>query len=207
MARKTLIAHITGFGRPVFTARELSAVSGKSPSTISQGLAFLGRQGLVTKVAHGVWAAGAAAPGPYAVIAHIRPRQRLYVSFTSALHLHGIIEQIPQVITLASVAHGGAIKTAVGVFAVHHLAPSFFKGFGWREGAGGFLLAEPEKALVDCLYVSAFRKRQFSHFPELRFPGKFSFKKAYGWVEQIKSRKAGVHARRRLDEIMGSAEK
>ena len=201
MAKITLISHITGLGRPVFSARDLSAVSGRSPSAVSQGLAFLRRQGLVSKVSHGVWAAGAAAPGPYAVIAHILPKQRAYVSFTSALHLHGIIEQIPQVITLASVAHGGEIKTAAGVFSVHHLAPSFFSGFGWSNGTAGFLLAEPEKALVDCLYVSAFRKRQFSHFPELRFPKSFSFKKAYGWVDAIKSRKAAVHARRRLDLI------
>lgn len=201
MVKKTLIAYIMGLGRPVFSVREICAVSGKSSSTVSQGLAFLTRQGLVVKVAHGVWALGGVMPGPYAVIAHILPRQRAYVSFTSALHLHGIIEQIPQVVTLASVAHGGEIRTAAGVFAVHHLAPSFFNGFGWREGSGGFLLAEPEKALVDCLYVSAFRKRQFSHFPELRFPENFSFKKAYGWIEAIKSRKAAAHARRRLDSL------
>ncbi len=201
MVKKTLIAHIMGLGRPVFSARELSAVSGKSPSTVSQGLAFLRRQGLVVKVSHGVWAAGGTAPGPYSVIAHILPKQRAYVSFTSALHLHGVIEQIPRVVTLASVAHSREIKTAAGVFAVHHLSPSFFSGFAWREGAGGFLLAEPEKALVDCLYVSAFRKRQFSYFPELRFPKSFSFKKARGWIDSIKSRKAAVHALRRLEII------
>ncbi len=201
MVKKTLFTYLTKLARPVFTARELSAVSGKSPSTVSQGLAFLGRQGLVVKVAHGVWAAGGAMPSPYAVIGQILPRQRAYVSFTSALHLHGIIEQIPQSVTLASVAHSGEIKTAAGVFAVHHLAPSFFTGFAMRGGAGGFLLAEPEKALVDCLYVSAFRKRQFSHFPELRFPAGFSFKKAYAWLAQVKSVKAAVHARRRLDNL------
>ena len=205
MAKKTLIAHIAGLGRPVFSARELSAVSGRSPSTVSQGLAFLRGQGLVVKVAHGIWAAGGSMPGPYAVIGHILLRQRAYVSFTSALHLHGIIEQIPQSVTLASVAHSGKIKTGAGTFIVHRLSPSFFSGFGWREGAGGFLLAEHEKALVDCLYISAFRKRQFSHFPELRFPAGFSFKKAYGWVDAIKSRKTSAHARRRLALIMEAA--
>ncbi|MCX5786024.1 MAG: ArsR family transcriptional regulator [Elusimicrobia bacterium] len=205
MAKKTLISYVLGLGRPVFSARELSAVSGKSPSTVSQGLAFLRGQGLVVKVAHGVWAAGGSMPGPYAVITHILPKQRAYVSFTSALYLHGIIEQIPQYVTLASVAHSGEIKTGAGMFTVHRLSPSFFCGFGWREGAGGFLLAEPEKALVDCLYVSAFRKRQFSHFPELRFSAGFSFRKAYGWVAALKSRKAAAHARRRLDLIAEAA--
>ena len=204
MVKKALIAYILGLPRPVFSARELSAVSGRSPSTVSQGLAYLRRQGLVVRLAHGLWAAGGTIPGPYVVITHLLPKQRAYVSFTSALHLHGIIEQIPQVVTLASVAHSGEIKTAAGVFAVHHLAPSFFKGFAWSGGGECFLLAEPEKALVDCLYVSAFRKRQFSHFPELRFPKSFSFKKAYAWVDAIKSRKAAVHARKRLALIKGA---
>ena len=206
MVKKTLIACITGLGRPVFRARELSAMAGRTPSTVSQGLAYLRKQGLVVKVAHGVWAAGGVMPGPYAVIAHILPKQRAYVSFTSALHLHGVIEQIPQVVTLASVAHSGEIRTAAGVFAVHHLASSFFAGFAWREGAGGFLLAEPEKALVDCLYVSAFCKRQFSHFPELRLGKDFSFKKAYAWAAHAKNAKAAVHVRRRLDSIERSGQ-
>ena len=115
MAKKTLIAHILGLGRPVFSARELSAVSGRSPSTVSQGLAFLAGEGLVVKVAHGLWAAGTSAPSPYAVVAHLRPKQRFYVSFTSALHLHGIIGQIPRCLRWPRSAHGGLIGTASGV--------------------------------------------------------------------------------------------
>jgi len=203
MAERTLAACLMELKGPVFSSRELAAVSGRSPSVVSQGLDFLRRQGIVHKVARGVWASGRDLPGPYAVIGHILPRQRAYVSFTSALHLHGMIEQIPQTVTLASVAHSGEIKTAAGVFAVHHLVPSFFGGFVWHEGSGGFLLAEPEKALVDCLYVSAFRERRFSHFPELSFPKNFSFKKAYAWVDRIKSRRAAVHAGRRLEAIKG----
>ena len=198
--KKTLAAHIAALGRPVFTARELAAVSGRSASVVSQGLAFLARQGLTVKVAHGVWAAGGAMPSPYAVIGYLLPRQRAYVSFTSALHLHGIIEQIPQVVTLASVAHTKEITTNAGTFDVHHLAPSFFKGFSWRE-AGGFFIASPEKALVDCLYISAFRKRRFSHFPELNFPAAFSFKKAVAWAALINSGAALNHVLKRLAEI------
>lgn len=205
MTEKTLIAYIAGLGRPVFSARELSAVSGKSPSTVSQGLAYLQQQGLTVKVSHGLWAAGASAPSPYAVIPCLLPRQRAYVSFTSALHLHGIIEQIPQAVTLASVAHSAEIQTASGLFIVHHLAPSFFCGFGWREGGEGFLIAEPEKALADCLYISAFRKRQFSHFPELRFDRSFSFKKVSSWIDRITNLRAAAHARRRLVQIREQA--
>jgi predicted transcriptional regulator of viral defense system len=201
---KTLAAYIGVLGQPVFTARELSAVSGRSASVVSQGLAFLEKQGLAVKVAHGVWASGGSMPSPYAVIPFILPRQRGYVSFTSALHLHGIIEQIPQVIALASVAHTREIHTGAGNYMVHHLAASFFTGFGWHK-EGGFLIAEPEKALVDCLYVSAFRNRQYSYFPELDFSGAFSFTKAAAWAELIKNRAALKHVLKRLAAIKKTA--
>lgn len=108
---------------------------------------------------------------------------------------------------LASVAHTKEIRTNAGIFAVHHLAPSFFRGFAWREG-GGFFIADPEKALVDCLYVSTFRGRRFSHFPELNLSESFDFKKAVAWAAFIKSGAALKHVLKRLAEIkMGAGRK
>lgn len=202
MADRPLIAHIHALGTAVFSTRELCAVSGRSPSVVSQGLAYLVRQGLVYKVMHGVWAA-ARLPSQYELIPYVLPKHRAYVSFLSALHLHGIIEQIPQEVALASTAHSREIRTAAGAFAVHHIAASFYSGFGWAAN-GRYLLAEPEKALVDCLYISAFRKRQFSHFPELNFPREFSFNKAHAWVKAIKNTRTAEHVRQRLAAIIRS---
>jgi len=58
MPEKTLLAWIKSLNKPVFTAAGLAAVSGKSASTISQGLSFLRGQGLVSKIYHGVWSEG-----------------------------------------------------------------------------------------------------------------------------------------------------
>lgn len=198
--KKTLAAHVAAFDRPVFTTRELAAVSGRSTSAVSQGLAFLLRQGLVARAAHGVWARGQGFPSPYAVAQYLMPKQRVYVSFTSALHLHGVIEQIPQSVTLASTAHSREMRTPAGLFIVHHLSPGMFAGFGWHK-SGGFLIAEPEKALADCLYLSALRKRQFSHFPELFFSRAFSFKKVRAWLGRVNNRGARLHALARLASI------
>jgi len=133
MSSKTLIAYIKELNKVVFRTEELVAISGKSSSVVSQGLNFLKTQGLVFKIYHGVWSFGNKLLNPYLVIPYILPKQRVYVSFTSALHLYGIIEQIPQSVTLASVAHTREIKTTVGVFMVHHLSPSFFFGFDWKK--------------------------------------------------------------------------
>ena len=193
---KSLAGHVAALGRRVFTSAELAAVSSRSGSVVSQGLAVMQRQGLALRLGHGLWSAGAEPPGQYGVGPHLLPRQRVYVSFTSALHLHGVIEQIPQVITLASTAHSRLLVTRAGSFSLHHLAPEMFSGFEWSVSRG-FPLAAPEKALVDCLYVSAFRKRQFSHFPELDL-SRLDLKKARAWTSKIKNPMARAHVLSRL---------
>ncbi len=148
---------------------------------------------------------GNEAVSPYAVIPYLFPRHRAYISFITALHLHGIIEQIPQVTTLASTDHSRIIRTKAGVFHTHHIAPSFFAGFGWYKGNAGFLIAEPEKALVDSLYLSAHKKRRFGHFPELHFPGSFSFKRAKAWADKINGPAARVYVKSKLEAIRMTA--
>ena len=174
---------------------------------MTQALNNLVRESAIIKIYRGLWAQEGPGPlSPYDVIQHLFPGERTYVSFISALHLHGIIEQIPQVITLASTAHARIIRTKTGVFYVHHISPLFFAGFGWYKESGNFLIAEPEKALVDSLYISAYKKKRFGHFPELRFPESFSFRKVKIWVDRIPSQKARVYVKKRLKSILNEAE-
>ncbi len=194
---------IKRLGRPVFTTHELIGTSGKSTSTIVQSLNRLVEQGLLIKIYRGVWAeAGDKRVSAFEIIPCLFPRQRVYVSFISALHLHGMLEQIPQVITLASTAHTSTIRTKAGVFSVHQIDPSIFDGFDWYKGEGSFLIAEPEKALVDSLYLSSRRKKQFGHFPELHFGPEFSFKKAIKWVKRIPEEKIRLYVLKKLKTLM-----
>lgn len=203
MRRRSILSTIKKLGKRIFTTHELSLASGKSLSAVTQSLNNLARDGAIVKIYRGVWAQEeAGAVSPYAVISYLFPGHRAYVSFISALHLHGIIEQIPQVTTLASTAHARTIRTAIGVFYAHRITPSFFDGFGWYKGSGSFLIAEPEKAFVDSLYLSAYKKKRFGRFPELNFPDSFSFKKVKAWVNKIPSQKARAHVKKRLEEIL-----
>ena len=200
---RNIMVFIKKLRRPVFTSHELTAISGKSASTIVQSLNRLSRQGLLLKVYRGVWAEpGARALSPLEVIPYLFPRQRVYVSFISALHLHGIVEQIPQVITLASTSHSNTIRTRAGIFSIHQIAPAFFGGFDWYKGDGSFLIAEPEKAFIDSLYLSSRKKKQFEHFPELHFPPTFGFKKAAEWAGRIPEKTLRLHVLRKL-KILG----
>lgn len=183
--QRSLISYIKALKRPIFTTHELAVLSGKSRSTITQSLNYLQGQGAVFKIYRGIWGEAGGNFSNYTVIPFLFPKNRAYVSFISALHLHDMIEQIPQVITLASPAHSRTIRTRLATYEVHRIAPSFFKGFSWYGGKEDFLIAEPEKALVDSLYISVRKKKQFGYFPELQFPQSFSFKQARNWVKKI----------------------
>src|SRR3972149_9350020 len=202
MVRQYILTFAKKLNRPVFTTREAAMLSDSSLSNASQMLNILERKGLVFKVARGIWAeTGNERLSPYGIIPFLLPKNRAYVSFISALHLHGIIEQIPQEITLASTVHTKKIHTKLGTFSIHRIPPLFFDGFDWYKGEGSFLIAEPEKALIDSLYLSTRKKKQFGYFPELYFPKSFSFKKAASWVKKIHDSRIRSSVEKKLTEI------
>ncbi|MEW6086776.1 MAG: hypothetical protein AB1498_00475 [bacterium] len=199
----SVLTAIKQLNRPVFTTRELAAHYKGTLSNTTQTLNHLEKKGVVLKIKRGVWGLniGSERLSPYMVIPFLSVVQRLYVSFITALHLYDIIEQIPQAITLASTSHTKTIKTKLGTFFIHRISPSFFKGFDWYKNGGKFLIAEPEKALIDCLYVSSRRKNQFGYFPELHFPKSFNFKKAEKWANEIPDSRIRKYVLGRLKEL------
>ena len=201
MARQNILVYIKQLKRPVFATSEIIALSGKSPSTVTQSLNYLESQGLIIKVHRGIWAEADSRVSPYSIIPFLMPQSRAYVSFVSALHLHGMIEQIPQVITLASTSHTRTVHTKMGTFTMHRITPQFFKGFDWYRGAGNFLIAQPEKALVDSLYISAYKSKQFGFFPEMNFPKEFRFSKARGWAKEIPQAKIRCYVQKKLEVL------
>jgi len=203
MLRRSVLADIQRIRRPIFTTFELARLSDRSASATTQALKHLEKQGVVEKIYRGIWGlAGSGRVSAASVIPFLFPRTRAYVSFISALHLYDIIEQIPQVMTLASPAHTKTIRTRLGTYSVHRIAPSFFAGFRWHKDEGRFLIAEPEKALVDSLYLSARKKRQYGHFPELHFPRTFSFRRAREWAGRIPDVRIRKNVEKKLAAII-----
>lgn len=202
MAKYPIVYFIKQLGKPVFTTNELSFLSGKSLSVTTQALNNLEKNGVVEKIYRGVWSGLYNGHiSPYTVIPSLFQVQRVYISFISALHLYGIIEQIPQVITLASTGHTRTIRTKAGVYDVHRINPAFFEGFDWYKRTGSFLIAEPEKALVDSLYLSMYKKKRFGYFPELNFPESFSFRKVKKWIEKIPNKKIRGNIYKKIELI------
>lgn len=208
MPKTSIIKYIKQLNRSVFTTREISDLSRKSPSAVTQSLNLMCRQGIVKKLYRGIWAEVTNGKiGPFMLVPHLFRARRAYVSFLSALHLHGIVDQIPQSITLASTTHTKKIKTALGTFIVHKISPEYFWGFDWYKGTENFLLAEPEKALADCLYLSTRKKKQYGYFPVLNIAKPFSIQKTEMYIKRIPDKNARRLALSRWEELKKQAQR
>jgi predicted transcriptional regulator of viral defense system len=143
-------------------------------------------RGLVKKVTRGVWCTPEDSRfSIYSLVPFLAGGHRAYVSLISALHLHDLIEQIPEVIFAVTTGHSRMRTTTLGTFSYHRVHPHFFAGFEWYENRQEFLIATPEKALVDALYLSSRKGKRFRFFPEINLGAGFSFKHAREWAERI----------------------
>jgi len=81
-----------------------------------------------------------------------------YISLESALSFYGIITQFPYQITSITPKKTKIIKTLNKEFSYVHIKPELFFGYEKKEK---FLIALPEKALFDYLYLCSKGLRNF----------------------------------------------
>ena len=170
----------------VLTTREFAALGNISITFASQTLRRLAAKERLTRLYQGLWA-DMRNPGfnVYKAVPFLTRPHPAAVSLLSALHLHGMIEQIPQVVYVVSTAPTRKIRTPIGTYSIHQIAPALFQGYDYYRDEGDFLIASPEKALVDCLYFSIRKGKRFGFFPELTLPKGFSRRLANDWVKKI----------------------
>lgn len=188
---------------PAATTADAAAVLGLTVEATSHMLRRLAAAGLVTSVRKGVWAL-AERPDPLALIEYVTAPYPGYLSLQSALYQHGMIEQIPSMIYVVSLARGARIETGIGTYSVHHVQPAFFAGYQSLPDSG-VKLALPEKALVDFLYLSPTRGRLFAALPELELPRNFRRRAAHEWVKRIPSLRLQTIVRRQLEQTLARA--
>lgn len=179
---------------PIFTTTDAAAAAGVSSDAASRALAQLAKRGLVIRLVRGLWADTRHADfSPYAVVPFLLARSSStparasvgYVSFLSALHLHGILSQIPIAIQIAVTEQHESVRTPVGDFEFHQIQPELIGGYEPGDAYGRFELATATKALFDTVYLSARRGRRFSHLPELAIRGAVHDKAMQGWIARI----------------------
>jgi predicted transcriptional regulator of viral defense system len=185
---------------PVFTTAEVARITGITLPNASRDMAVLAAQGLVTRIRRGLWAVPTHPDfSPYAVVPHLFAEGREgYVSALSALHLLGMIDQIPRAVQVVTTTQRPRLVTPVGVYEFHQIAPALFGGFGPYRGTGSFDIATPEKALFDTLYLSARKGQRYAALPELEVPDAgFSAAALEAWIASVEHEplRAGIAAR------------
>ncbi len=82
--------------------------------------------------------------------------QPSYISMEYALQFHGLIPERVEDVTSITTKKTAAFKTPEGTFVYQHIKPQAYRGFQMRKDDAGFsfFLAEPEKAIVDFLYLN-----------------------------------------------------
>lgn len=192
-------ADLLRLDRPIVTTREAATRWRVERSTAIRRLHAIEEAGLARLLRRGLWALDPDLD-PFVVPPYLTAPLPAYVSMWSALHRHGLIEQIPGRITVASLDRPRRIETGLGVYEIHHLAPELIGGFGGSAEDG--YLATPEKAVFDTVYVRAAAKSR-AFFPELSLPGYCTGEEATEWTERIASPRLRAIVSRRLGEVVG----
>jgi predicted transcriptional regulator of viral defense system len=167
--------------RSIIQTREAAVRLGLSISRASQLLRSLEESGLVRRLCRGLWALRSDLD-PFSVPPYLTAPFPAYVSFWSALARHGMIEQIPRQIFVASLDRTRRVTTTVGTYSIHHLAPELFGGYVGSEESG--YIAKPEKALFDAVYLRAPRGGRIL-LPELELPDGFKEDMLEEWTSRV----------------------
>ena len=181
-------------GRPFFSTQEASLAMGVSSESATQLLGRLSDQQLLGRIRQGQWAIDPQ-PRPMAYATWITSPAPAYVSLYTALRQHGLIEQVPSIIYVVSLARTQRVSTAIGEYSVHQIAPALFGGY---LEVNGFWQATPEKALFDTLYLARARSEQFTGLPEVELPVGFHHSELEIWAQRI----ADPAARARVEKTI-----
>lgn len=185
MSGADALSSLLSLGIDVISTAEAAALLRTSTDSANKVLRRLGESGLVAPITRGLWSVRGAVVDPLLLPEHLTAPLPAYISLQTALHLHGMIEQIPSRVFAVSLGRSRTLRTHFGTFSIHRVAPEMFGGF--VEMASGAKVATPEKALLDVLYLSATRARIFSALPELELPRGFDRQAASAWVAKIRS--------------------
>jgi hypothetical protein len=191
---------LRGLNTPAFTTSDAAVRLGVSGEAASHTLRRLQVEGLARCIRRGLWTLGDLME-PLVLAEYLTAPHPAYVSLQTALHLHGMIEQIPSVVYVVSLARSHRVRTTLGTFSVHRVAPRFFGGFDVTPGSGA-KVATPEKALLDVFYLSGTRSRMFAALPELELPPTFRRDIAHEWIARIPSVRLRSIVSHRLDALL-----
>lgn len=137
----------------VLRTNELALKYGIIPVAVTQALSRLDQKGLVERVGSKIyynWLAADASPRELVNVL----RENAYISLESALREYGISTQSPHVLTCVTTGRPKELRGRSIAINYHGIAPHLYWGFLRKTTRyGKYLIAEPEKAILDWIYI------------------------------------------------------
>jgi predicted transcriptional regulator of viral defense system len=193
------LASLRRLGIPAIETADAATALCQSTFAASKTLSRLAESGLVTRVRHGTWWIDGEVDR-YRLPEYLTAPLPSYLSLQTALHVRGVIEQIPDVFYSVSLARTQNVSTSVAQYSIHHIAPKLFGGF--EQTRDDVKLATAEKALFDLAYLSGNRSRLFTGVTELELPRAFRWQELRSWVERVPSAQRRTLVTRRLARFL-----
>jgi len=144
----TLLKKLGDIGKGYYTPADISKITGLSGGALKVRLNRLVKSGIIERLRRGMYAVPGMKTDPErAANDAVYPS---YISFASALSKYGVISEVPYVLEFATTK--GTRKKRVGCMDVVYrkLQKGLFFGYTLSNGV---LIAEPEKAVLDLVYL------------------------------------------------------
>lgn len=153
----------------VFTTRHYAVLCDSRIDVASRQLARLASRGVLVRLTRGVWSQPEHPRfTPFAAVPWLLGSEQGYVSFLSAMHLHGLIGQIPGSVQVATTGHARCLATPVARYEFLQIQTSMMvEGMAASATEPPYNLATAPKALLDTLYMATRRGRRFASLPEV----------------------------------------
>lgn len=133
----------------IFHFQHLKLLSGAKSGALKASLRRLTRAKVIQRICRSFYANPLNPPTLEEISAAIYKPS--YISLESALSRHGILSQMPQILTCVTTRLPRTFKTSFGLIRYRQVKKGYFFGFVQEQGC---FIAEPEKALVDFLYLN-----------------------------------------------------
>ena len=145
-------------GKKIFTSADLQKILQTQSDTYSYIMAGkLVKESILERISKGYYILTSNRPSDFELAnALYRPS---YVSLASALNYYGILVQSPQQITSITTKRAASIQNKGKTFSFAQTRPKYFTDY---QMVNNFLIATPEKALVDMMFTVALGRASLS---------------------------------------------
>lgn len=148
-------------GVKIFTPSGFSQIFAVSGFRLKWHLRKWVKEGFLVRLKQGLYAVKSDLPSEEEIANRVY--QPSYLSFEYALAFYNILPEMPYVVTSATTKPTRNFSIDSKTFSYMKVKQEAYTGYGVTEiGGKSFLVAEPEKALVDYLYFVALGKKPFN---------------------------------------------